>query len=127
MKKNNIKSLFENCSSLTFIPNILKWKFHNKIQINNIFKGCESLLIIPDISKWNISKLECFNTSSFNSNSNSIPIKENKSDSIISEEIMKNSDLSKDISSLEDINNNNKDFSNGEDQELSDYYDNFYN
>ena len=40
---------------------------------------------------------------------------------------MKNSDLSKDISSLKDINNNNKDFSNDEEQELSDYYDIFYN
>ena len=85
------------------------------------------ILIIPDISKWNISNPECFNTSSFNSNSNSISIKENKSDSIMSEDIMINSNLSKDISSLKDINNNNKDFSKDEDQEFSDYYDNFYN
>jgi len=120
---NNINNLFENCSLLTFIPNILKWKFHNKIQINNIFKGCKSLLVIPDISKWNISIPECFNTSSFNSNS--ISIKEIKSDSIISEDIMINSGLSKDISSLKDIND--KDFSNDKEQELSDYYDNFYN
>jgi len=40
---------------------------------------------------------------------------------------MKNSDLSKDISSLKDINNKIKDFSNDEEEELSDYYDNFYN
>ena len=118
-----MKSIFENCSLLTFIPNISKWKFYNKIEIKNIFKGCNSLIIIPNISKWNISNAECFNISSFNSNS--ISIKENKSDSIISEYIIKNSDLSKDLSSLKDNDDENKYFSN--DEKLDDYYDNFYN
>ena len=93
------------------------------IQIINIFKGCNSLLIFPDISKWNISYSECFKFSSFNSNS--ISIKEIKSDSIISEDIMENSNLSNDLFSLEDNNHENKGFSNNE--ELDDYYDNFYN
>ena len=120
---NKLISIFENCSLLTFIPNISKWKFNNKIEINNIFKGCNSLLIIPDISKWNISITENFKTSSFNSNS--ISIKEIKSDSIILENNLENSNLSKDFSSLKDDDNENKGFSN--DEELDDYYDNFYN
>ena len=70
------------CSSLTFIPNISKWKFNNKIEINNIFKGCNSLLIIPDISKWNIINIREDFKSSFNVNS--ISIKKNRSDSLIS-------------------------------------------
>ena len=38
---------------------------------------------------------------------------------------MENSNSSKDFPSLEDNNNENKGFSN--DEELDDYYDNFYN
>ena len=117
---NHLKSIFENCSLLTYIPNISKWKLNNKVKVNNIFKGCNSLLIIPDISKWNINNPECFNISTLNSNS----FKEIKSDSMISEEFMKNSDLCKDLSSLKDDDNENKGFSNNE--ELDDYYDNFY-
>ena len=79
--------------------------------------------MIPDISKWNISNPECFKTLSFNSNS--ISIKEIKSDSILSNDIMNNFDLSKDLSSLNDNYNENIDSSN--DEELDDYYDNFYN
>ena len=122
-KINKLNSIFENCSLLTFIPNISKWEFHNKIEINYIFKGCNSLLIIPDISKWNASDPEFFNDSAFNSIS--ISIKEIKSDSIISENIMENSDLYEDLSSLEDNNDENKGFINNEN--LGDYYDNFYN
>ena len=117
---NNLKSIFENCSLLTFIPNISKWKFYNKIEINDIFKGCNSLLIIPDISKWNINNPECFNISTLNSNS----FKEIKSDSIISEDIMKDYNLSKHLSSSEGNSEENKGFSNNE--ELDDYYNNFY-
>ena len=54
-KCRKINSIFENCSLLTFIPNISKWKLNDKIKINNIFSGCDSLLSIPDISKWNIN------------------------------------------------------------------------
>ena len=38
---------------------------------------------------------------------------------------MSNSNSSKDLSSLKDYNNEDKGFS--KDEELSDYYDNFYN
>ena len=97
-----------------------------KIEINNIFKGCNSLLIIPDISKWNISNPESVITPSLNSNSYSFSIKEIKSDSILSENIMENAELSRNFSSFNYNNNNeNKGFSN--DEELDNYYDNFYN
>jgi len=120
---NNINSVFENCSSLNFIPNISKWKFNKKIEINNIFKGCNSLLIIPDISKWNIIiPPECFSISSFNSNS--IDIKTYSSN--LSEDLsfLKNRDNKDKTNTYENINSIN--FFNNND-ELDDYYDNFYN
>ena len=113
-------NIFENCSLLTFIPNISNWKFNNKIELNNIFKGCNSLLIIPDISKWNINiPPECISIPSFNSNS--IDIKKISSN------------LSEDLPSMKDSDNtilpenaNTINFSNDND-DILDYYDNFYN
>ena len=104
-----------------------------KHYLNNIFKGCNSLLIIPDFSKWNINiPNECINIPTFNSNS--ISIKQVKSNSLLSEEdIIKLSNLHEDLSCLKDNNNiksseniNSIDFSNNN-EELNDYYDNFYN
>ena len=114
MKVFNLNSIFENCSILTFVPDISKWKLNNKIKINNIFKGCTSLLIIPDIYKWNINiPPECFIITS--SNSNSIDIKEYSSN------------LSEDLPSMKDNDNtnsikitNSKDFSNNN-EDLNDY------
>ena len=114
----NLNSIFENCSLLTFIPNISAWKLNNVIEINNIFKGCNSLLIILDISKWNINITDWPNISSY------------KAESLISEDILKSFNLSQDSISLEGNNdfnqlkNNSKDNSGNE--ELDDYYDNFY-
>ena len=97
------------------------------IFINNIFKGCDSLLSIPDVSKWNINLPENSYPSSLNF------IKEIKNDSISSEEIIKNNpSLFEDLTSLKD-NNSIKTFEpnnfpdNSTNQELNDYYDNFYN
>jgi len=88
---------------------------------------------MPDISKWNIYFPEdpnCF--SSFNFNSNSISIKEIKSDSLISGDIEDNSNSHENSPSLENNNYNilsedniASNFSNNE--KLEDYYDNFYN
>ena len=130
---NNLNSIFENCSLLTFIPNISKWKFKNRININNIFKGC-NLLVIPDISKWNINypTTSLYISSFF---SNSISIKNIKSDSLLSEDIIKNFSISKedsyslkgnkDIKQIENFNSREfSDFTNNE--ELNNYYDNFY-
>ena len=99
-KINNLNSIFENCSSLTFIPNISKWKLNNNIKINNIFRGCASLVSIPDISKWNINIPEELK----NSYLNPISIKENKSNSKISEDVIKNFNSPNDSSSLKDNN-----------------------
>ena len=125
----NLISIIENCSLLNYIPNISKWKlnFNNKIKINNIFKGCKSLLIIPDLSKWNIDFSKYFNISSSSDFSCEII----KTDSLLSENIIKNYSLSEHSSSSK-INNdiisfdNNTYIDNSKDENLDDYYDNFY-
>ena len=125
---NNLNSIFENCSLLSFIP-ISKWELNDEIEINNIFKGCNSLLIIPDISKWRTNITKCINISSFNSNS--ISIKEVKSKSIETENIIDY--LSEDSSSLKNKDNTNLPeninsiYCSNNTEDLDDYYDNFYN
>ena len=120
----NLNSIFENCTLLTIIPNISKWKFNKRIKINNIFRGCNSFLIIPDISKWNINiPQEYFDNSS------------SKSNSFSNKDIIRNSSLSEGLSFSIDNDNislseniNYIDFFNKNDEEeLNDYYDNFYN
>ena len=108
------------------IPNISKWKLNTNIKINFIFKGCDSLLSFPDISKWNINFPKETDISSSNS------IKEIKTSSLLSEEIVKNSNLLGDSSLSKDINDINsietKDFSvDSKNEATDDYYDNFYN
>ena len=126
---NKLNSIFENCSLLTFIPNISKWKFNNRIKINNIFKGCNSLLIIPDISKWNIDNPKVLNIPS--SNTDSISIKEIKSDSILSQDIIEPYNLPEDSTSSKSIYErapeNNSSLDSSKNNELDDFYDNFYN
>ena len=103
---------------------------NNQIKVNYFFKGCKSLLFPPDISNWNAKFIEDFNISSFNSNS--ISIKEVKNDSIISQDISENYDIIEDSFSSND-NNDTKSFKSSdyidkpENDELNDYYDNFYN
>ena len=98
--------------------------------MNKIFKGCNSLLFIPDITKWYLNIPEDFNISSFNSNS--LSIKQKKSDSIISENMREYFNSSKVSSSLK-ANNDIKSFENIDNQdfsknnELDEFYDNFYN
>ena len=112
---------------LSYLPNISKWKFNNKIKINNIFKQCNSLLIIPDISKWNINLTENINTSSIES----IFIKTVNSDSLLSGNIVKYSNISEKSSSLKENNNielfENNNYIGSKNEELENYYDNFYN
>ena len=122
---NNLNCIFENCSLLTFIPNISKWKFNYKIKINNIFKGCNSLIIIPDISKWKISITDWSNFSDISYDNYYY----NKTDLLLSKDILKYSDFTKDSI----LSYDNEDFSsienkidNSGNEELDDYYDNFY-
>ena len=119
---SNLNGIFNNCSLLTFIPNI-KWIFNKKIKINDIFKGCDSLLSIPDISKWNVEITEELHISSFNSNT--ISFKDIKSDSIISKDNIDYSYSANNEENKSDEDNNSVDTSNNDD--LDNYYDNFYN
>jgi len=80
--------------------------------------------------KWNINFDEEAYISSFNSNS--ISIKEIKSESLLSEEIIKNSNILEDSSSSKDNNNiqsleTENYLDNSKNEEIDDYYDNFYN
>ena len=80
---------------------------------------------IPDISKWNINFSEESYISSFNS------IKKVETSSLLSGEIIKNSNLIEDLASPKDNNNiksldNNYFSDNSVNEELNDYYDNFY-
>ena len=111
---NNLNCIFENCSLLTFIPNISKWKFNYKIKI-----------IIPDISKWKISITDWSNFSDISYDNYYY----NKKDSFLSRDFLKSSDFTKDSI----LSNDNEDFSsienkkdNSGNEELDDYYDNFY-
>jgi len=123
----NLNSIFENCSSLSFIPDISKWKLNNNIKINNIFKGCDSLLIYPNISKWNINISE---TSDISSSSYNF-IKTLKTNTLLSEDI-EYSNLSDNLNEVKNYCNYiklNEDsiFNDNSNNELNDFYENFYN
>jgi len=119
----DISSLFCSCSSLISLPDISKWKFSHKMKINNIFKGCNSLLIIPDISKWNPHLNEDLNISS--SLTYSITIESNKNDSFKSKDNRSHSNLPENSSSLK-ANSDISVFSKNN-NELDEFYDNFFN
>ena len=48
--------MFYNCSLVSFIPDISKWKIIEIKNISYIFYNCISLVCIPNITKWNFSK-----------------------------------------------------------------------
>jgi len=45
----NISNLFNNCSSLSSLPDISKWDINRPIIMNNIFNGCFSILNVPEM------------------------------------------------------------------------------
>ena len=47
--------LFNECRSLSYLPDISKWNTNNVRDMSYMFSGCISLSSLPDISKWNIS------------------------------------------------------------------------
>ena len=58
-KEKYIRSgMFNNCGSLSSLPDISKWNTNNATNMNSLFSNCTSLSSLPDISKWNISKLK---------------------------------------------------------------------
>ena len=127
-KYMQIKWYFWKLFIITSYSRYSKWKLNNKIKINNIFKGFDSLLIVPNISKWNIDLSECL----YSSSKNSISIKIIKSNSLYSEkDIIKFSNLSEESPPLKSNNDailfGNNDFKDSKNEELDDYYNNFYN
>ena len=61
--------IFDNCKSLTIIPNISKWNFQNVEDISWMFYNCESLISLTYINfltKLNIKRMDnIFKDSSF--------------------------------------------------------------
>ena len=53
-----MNSMFNECNSLTSLPDISKWNTSKVIYIFNMFCGCKSLSSLPDISKWDTSNIE---------------------------------------------------------------------
>ena len=52
-----MKSIFQDCESLKYLPDISKWNTNNVNNMSSMFKNCSSLLDLPNISKWNINSL----------------------------------------------------------------------
>ena len=53
----NMEGIFNNCSSLTSLPDISKWNTKNVINMLGIFNCCFSLTSLPDISRWNTNNV----------------------------------------------------------------------
>ena len=52
-----MKSMFDNCSSLTSLPDISKWNINKVNNMGVLFYGCSSLKTLPDISNWNLNNI----------------------------------------------------------------------
>ena len=46
---NNMSNMFEYCSSLFSLPNILKWNSENVTKMSHMFSKCSSLKSLEDI------------------------------------------------------------------------------
>ena len=53
--------MFNNCSSLSSLPDISKWNTNNCTNMSEMFYGCSSLFSLPDISKWNTKNVYSMN------------------------------------------------------------------
>ena len=56
----DISYMFNNCSSIKNLPDISKWDTRNVTNMSYMFYNCTSLEILPDISAWNVKKLKNF-------------------------------------------------------------------
>ena len=59
---SNMSYSFYYCSSLIFLPDISQWNTKNVKNINFIFQNCSSLTSIPNISKWNVNNISNANS-----------------------------------------------------------------
>ena len=134
------------------MPDISKWNINKVNYMYGFFYECSSLKELPDISKWNLEKNEdisylFYGCSSLITFINDWPNNlSDKTESVLSNEIINSSYLSKDTFSFKENNdvnlseNNSKDNSkddfkdnsknnfkdNSGKGELYDYYDNFF-
>ena len=51
----SMSNMFDECISLSGVPDIHKWNTSNITNMSGIFKGCTLLSSLPDISKWNLT------------------------------------------------------------------------
>ena len=56
-KVTDMKYLFCGCKSLQSLPDISNWDTKNVVDMSNIFSGCQSLISLPDISNWDTKKV----------------------------------------------------------------------
>ena len=123
---SDISYMFYSCSSLITLPNILKWNPNNSININSIFVDCSSLIDIPDISKWNINinkKNDSKPQNQFYQSSYFSSLISKKESSFNSKELIsEGNDSSEEINIIQEYIQNEDNFN----ENLEDYYDNFY-
>ena len=119
--------LFSNCSSLLIIPDISDWKTNNLKKMENIFIGCNSLISLPNISKWNINKIEKISLSSFEKENYSVSISLNNNESSQMNSSILSMNLEENGKKSFLKNYTNFAFFNNNDDELKDYYENFFN
>ena len=65
----NMGSMFYNCSSLSLLPDIYKWKTNNVTDMSSMFYNCSSLSSLPRISKWNTNNVTDMNSMFYNCSS----------------------------------------------------------
>ena len=53
----NMSHMFESCSTLSSLPDILKWDTSKVTSMSGMFSSCYNLFSLPDISKWDTSKV----------------------------------------------------------------------
>ena len=53
-----MQGMFNECSSLSSLPDISKWNIKNIKDISYMFRECFSLESLPDISKWETNNIE---------------------------------------------------------------------
>ena len=56
-KEYIISGMFDDCKSLSSLPDISKWNTSNVTDMSGMFRYCNSLSSLPDISKWNTSNV----------------------------------------------------------------------
>ena len=123
--------MFQNCKCVSFLPDISKWnikqiKFHDNDIISSLFKGCYNLITYPDISKWKINKIEGdikLNNKESESKTSSYFIDRNYESLSYLQSFSKTQ-----LSSNENKNSENENIqSYNANEEIDNFYDNFYN